>query len=118
MRAALARHVLRKPREKARMIVEIWAESGRNPRVAEFTRQLDYDVMEGMAELVELAKSKGVAAATLDARFASRVLFTLVVGHFPARRARARLRRRGRIDDGARRARGVVRRQLAPSAEA
>ena len=80
MRAALRDHVLRKPREKARMIVEIWAESGRNPRVAEFTRQLDHDVMEGMTELVELAKTKGVVAETVDARFASRVLFTLVVG--------------------------------------
>ena len=44
------------PPEKARMIVEIWAESGRNPRVAEFTRQLDADVMEGMSELVDSAK--------------------------------------------------------------
>jgi len=82
MRAALRDHVLRKPREKARMIVEIWAESGRNPRVAEFTRRLDHDVMEGMTELVELAKAKGVVAETVDARFASRVLFTLVVGLF------------------------------------
>src|SRR6201996_4990933 len=56
MRAALRDHVLRKPREKARMIVEIWAESGRNPRVAEFTRQLDHDVLEGMTDLIELAR--------------------------------------------------------------
>ena len=82
MRAALREHVLRSPRQKARMIVEIWAESGRNPRVAEFTRQLDHDVLEGMAELVELAKSRGVAAKTLDARFAASVLFTLVSGLF------------------------------------
>ena len=82
MRAALREHVLGSPRQKARMIVEIWAESGRNPRVAEFTRQLDHDVLEGMAELVELAKSRGVAAETLDARFAASVLFTLVSGLF------------------------------------
>ena len=82
MRAALREHVLGSPRQKARMIVEIWAESGRNPRVAEFTRRLDHDVMEGMTELVELAKAKGVVAETVDARFASRVLFTLVVGLF------------------------------------
>ena len=44
------------PPEKARMIVEIWAESGRNARVAAFTRQLDRDVLEGLAELFELAK--------------------------------------------------------------
>ena len=46
------------------------------------TRQLDRDVLEGMVELVDLAKSKGVAAPTLDARFAARVLFTLVSGLF------------------------------------
>ena len=62
----LREHVLRKPPEKAQMIVEIWAESGRNARVAEFTRQLDRDVIEGMVELVDLAKAKRRAAATLD----------------------------------------------------
>lgn len=82
MRDALREHVLRSPREKARMIVEIWAESGRNPRVAEFTRRLDGDVLEGMTELIELAKSKGAAAETLDARFASSVLFSIVTGIF------------------------------------
>ena len=32
--------------EKARMIVEIWAEAGRNPRVTEMTRALDVDVLD------------------------------------------------------------------------
>jgi TetR/AcrR family transcriptional repressor of uid operon len=82
MRAALREHVLGAPRQKARMIVEIWAESGRNPRVAEFTRQLDTDVLQGMAELVVVAKSRGVAAETLDARFAASVLFSLISGLF------------------------------------
>ena len=82
MRAGLRGHVLQAPREKARMIVEIWAESGRNPRVAEFTRRLDSAVIEGLVGLVELAKSRGAAAATLDARFAARVLFSLVAGLF------------------------------------
>jgi TetR/AcrR family transcriptional repressor of uid operon len=85
MREMLREHVLRKPPEKAQMIVEIWAESGRNARVAEFTRQLDRDVLEGMVELVDLAKTKGVAASTLDSRFAARVLFTLVAGLFKRR---------------------------------
>jgi AcrR family transcriptional regulator len=82
MRAALREHVLQAPREKARMIVEIWAESGRNPRVAEFTLRLDRDVIEGMVDLVELAKARGAAAASLDARFAARVLASLVAGLF------------------------------------
>ena len=82
MRRQLSELVLRAPREKAQMIVEIWSEAGRNPRVAEMTRQLDRDVMEGMVELVELAKARGAAAASLDARFAARLLFTLVGGLF------------------------------------
>ena len=82
MTAALRDHVLGCAPQKARMIVEIWAEASRNPRVAEFTRRLDSDVIEGMAELVELAKARGAAAAHLDARFAARVMFTLVAGLF------------------------------------
>jgi TetR/AcrR family transcriptional regulator, repressor for uid operon len=82
MREALRVEVLRKTPEKAQMIVEIWAESSRNARVAEFTRQLDRDVLAGMVELIELAKSRGVASSSLDCRFAASVLFTLVAGLF------------------------------------
>ena len=89
MREMLREHVLRKPPEKAQMIVEIWAESGRNARVAEFTRQLDRDVLEGMVDLVDLAKAKG-APRDPDFRFASRVLFTLVAGLFKRRRSSRR----------------------------
>jgi TetR/AcrR family transcriptional repressor of uid operon len=82
MRAALQEHVLGRPAEKARMIVEIWAESGRSDRVAAFTRQLDRDVIAGLVALVDIAKARGVAAPTLDSRFAASLLFTLVAGLF------------------------------------
>jgi TetR/AcrR family transcriptional regulator, repressor for uid operon len=82
MRAALREHVLGCPAEKARMIVEIWAESSRNARVAAFTRELDHDVIEGLVELVELAKTRGAAAANVDARFVARVMSSLVAGIF------------------------------------
>ena len=39
MCAALRRHVLEKPPEKARMVIEIWAEAGRNPKVAALSRR-------------------------------------------------------------------------------
>jgi AcrR family transcriptional regulator len=87
MREMLREQVLKKSPAKAQMIVEIWAESGHNARVAEFTRQLDRDVLEGLSELVELAKRRGAAAASLDARFAARVLFTLVGGLFKRKAA-------------------------------
>ena len=82
MRAAFKQHVLGCAKAKARMIVEIWAESGRNPRVAEFTRQLDRDVIVGLADLFDLAKSRGVAPAAVDSRFAARLLYSLVAGLF------------------------------------
>ena len=82
MRASLDQHVVRCPREKARMIVEIWAESSRNARVAEFARQLDRDVIGGLIEIVELAKLRGVAAASLDAKFAASVVYSLIAGLF------------------------------------
>src|SRR3984957_11853915 len=37
MRKGLREHVFGKPPEKARLIVEIWGEAGRNPRLAEIT---------------------------------------------------------------------------------
>jgi TetR/AcrR family transcriptional regulator, repressor for uid operon len=82
MRAALREHVLNCPPAKAQMIVEIWAESGRNPRVAHFTRQLDRDVICGLVELFDLAKSRDVAPAGVDSKFAARLLFSLVAGLF------------------------------------
>ena len=82
MRAALDEHVLNCPPAKARMIVEIWAEAGRNPRVAEFAHRLDRGVIEGLAELFDLAKARGSANAQVDARFAASLMFTLVAGLF------------------------------------
>ncbi len=82
MRGSLDAHVLGCPPEKARMILEIWAEAGRNPRVAEFARRLDLDVIEGLSELFDLAKSRGSAAKHVDSRFAASLMFTLVAGLF------------------------------------
>ena len=39
------------------MIVEIWAEAGRNPRVAEITRPIDADVLGGLERLIDAAKA-------------------------------------------------------------
>ncbi len=82
MEQGLKDHVLSKPREKARMIVEIWAESGRNARVAELTRAMDADVLQSLERLVDAAKAAGVAAPSLNSRFAARFFFTFVAGLF------------------------------------
>jgi TetR/AcrR family transcriptional repressor of uid operon len=67
--AGLRKHVLMKPPEKARLIVEIWAEAGRNPRVAAITRAIDADVLAGLERLMDAAKAGGAASPRLDSCF-------------------------------------------------
>jgi AcrR family transcriptional regulator len=81
MRKGLREHVF-KPPEKARLIVEIWAEAGRNPRVAEITRAIDADVLVGLERLMDVAKAAGAASPALDSRFGARFFFTFVAGLF------------------------------------
>ena len=80
--AGLRRHVLEKPPEKARLIVEIWAEAGRNPRVAEISRAIDADVLAGIEKLMDAAKAAGVASPRLNSHFGARFFFTFVAGLF------------------------------------
>jgi TetR/AcrR family transcriptional regulator, repressor for uid operon len=80
--AGLRKHVLAKPPEKARLIVEIWAEAGRNPRVAAITRAIDADVLAGLERLMDAAKAGGAASPGLDSRFGARFFFTFVAGLF------------------------------------
>jgi len=82
MRAGLREHVVGKAPEKARLIVEIWAEAGRNPRVASITRAIDADVISGLERLMDAAKAGGAASAKLDSRFGARFFLTFVSGLF------------------------------------
>src|ERR1700684_2743883 len=69
--ASVREHVLSRPPAKARMIVEIWAEAARNPRIATITRAMDEDVLAGLERVITAAKTTGVVAPALDTRFAS-----------------------------------------------
>src|SRR5580693_10564639 len=82
MRKGLREHVFSKPPEKARLIVEIWAEAGRNPRVAEITRAIDADVLGGLERLMDAAKAAGAASPALNSRFGAQFFFTFVAGLF------------------------------------
>ena len=82
MRKGLREHVFSKPPEKARLIVEMWAEAGRNPRVAAITRAIDADVLNGLERLMDAAKAAGVASPRLDPRFGARFFVTFVAGLF------------------------------------
>lgn len=76
----IAEHLLGKPREKARIALEMWAEASRNGRVGEVVRAFDASTLVLLRELVTAAQAKGSAPKTLDADFAARVIFTLVSG--------------------------------------
>jgi len=78
----LRKHVLAKPPEKARLLVEIWAEAGRNPRVAAMTRAIDAEVLARLEGLIDAAKAGGVASPELDSHFAARFFLTFVAGLF------------------------------------
>ena len=82
MRKGLREHVFGKLPGKARLIVEIWAEAGRNPRVAEITRAIDADVLIGLERLMDVAKAAGAASPALDSCFGARFFFTFVAGLF------------------------------------
>src|SRR5580692_9820150 len=82
MRCGLRKHVLAKPPEKARLLVEIWAEAGRNPRVAAMTRAIDAEVLARLERLIDAAKASGVASPELNSHFGARFFLTFVAGLF------------------------------------
>ncbi|HEY3624619.1 MAG TPA: TetR/AcrR family transcriptional regulator [Roseiarcus sp.] len=82
MRCGLRKHVLAKPPEKARLLVEIWAEAGRNPRVAAMSRAIDAEVRARLETLIDLAKAAGAASPELDSHFGARFFVTFVAGLF------------------------------------
>ena len=82
MRCGLRKHVLLKPPEKARLLVEIWAEAGRNLRVAQLTRAIDAEVRARVEGLMDAAKAAGVASPSLDSGFGARFFVTFIAGLF------------------------------------
>jgi TetR/AcrR family transcriptional regulator, repressor for uid operon len=75
-------HVALRSRDKAVMIVEIWAEAARNPQIARLTRAIDVDVLGHLTRMIEVAKQRGEAASGVDAEAAARIIFTYVGGLF------------------------------------
>ena len=63
LEAMLRDNLLNKPRHKAVMFLEVAAEAGRNPRIAEMMRTNDAEVIAGLTHLVETAKANGEAVA-------------------------------------------------------
>jgi AcrR family transcriptional regulator len=85
MAAGVRQKLLGEPRQKMQMVLEIWAEAGRNPAIAAICGAIDTDVRQGLGRLVATAKAKGEAAASVDPDFVARVMITVVVGLFKRR---------------------------------
>ncbi|GGH09298.1 hypothetical protein GCM10007036_05270 [Alsobacter metallidurans] len=79
------KHFVEAPREKAVMLLEIWAESTRNPAVRDCCGAIDGLLQTMMLDLIAAGKNSGAVVASVDPAFALRVLFTMADGLFKRR---------------------------------
>ena len=76
-----------KPREKMQMVLEIWAEAGRNPAIAALCDSIDAECARRPPSGSSRPRNpRGEAAAELDADFAARAMITVVGRAFQAPR--------------------------------
>jgi TetR/AcrR family transcriptional regulator, repressor for uid operon len=114
----LRENVFGAPREKAQLIVEIWAEASRNPRVAQISRDFDAATFEGLCMLLTEAKSKGAVAANVDVEFVARTMMNLVAGIFKRLAIEAEFEREREAGYAITVLRGLLNGALAPAASA
>jgi len=79
------RHFREKPREKAVMMLEIWAESTRNPAVAALTGGIEQAARQHLCLFLCQLQMAGVASPDLDVGRAALALMMLVEGFFKQR---------------------------------
>ena len=84
--ARLARkHLAERPREKAILCLEIWAEATRNPFFAALTEEFERDVVTRMAVLFGQAQEKGLIAPGVDPEALATMISALADGLFVRR---------------------------------
>jgi TetR/AcrR family transcriptional regulator, repressor for uid operon len=79
------KHFEEKPREKAILCLEIWAEATRNPAFAAVTHEFEREVIERLEALFREAQERGVVAPDVDRRALAVLLSTLADGLFVRR---------------------------------
>ena len=79
------KHFEEKPREKAILCLEIWAEATRNPTFAAMTSAFECDIHGRMEALFRQAQEKGLVAPDVDTRSLATVISTLADGLFVRR---------------------------------
>jgi AcrR family transcriptional regulator len=83
---AMAReHLVDEPRERAALIVEIWAEASRNPDIAAITQGFETSLRVGLTRVIEAGKARGEVPPDLDPGFAVRMMTMLADGLFKRR---------------------------------
>lgn len=75
-------HMTRKPREKAIIALQIWAESTRNPAMAQMCAGIDEAVEQGLAAAVEAARQSGELPRNLDQARFLQAIFMMADGFF------------------------------------
>lgn len=83
---AMAReHLVDEPRERAALMIEIWAEASRNPEIAELVQRFETGLKAGLAAVIEAGKARGEVGPDLDTSFAVRMMAMLADGLFKRR---------------------------------
>jgi TetR/AcrR family transcriptional repressor of uid operon len=80
------RHLVGKPREKAVIALQIWAEAARNPEMARMCASIDGTIVGGLAQAFASAKAAGELPSNLDDPAFLQVVFMMADG-FICRRA-------------------------------
>jgi AcrR family transcriptional regulator len=81
----LRKRLIEEPRERLQLIIEIWAESARNPAIAAIQHKIDSQVRDRLVATFEAAKRHGAAEADIDVDFAVSALMTIGAGLFKRR---------------------------------
>jgi TetR/AcrR family transcriptional regulator, repressor for uid operon len=79
------KHFEERPREKAILCLEIWAEATRNPTFATVTEDFERDVVSRMESLFRQAQERGVIAREVDVASLAVLISTLADGLFVRR---------------------------------
>jgi AcrR family transcriptional regulator len=79
------KHFEEKPREKAILCLEIWAEATRNPTFAAVTHEFERDVVSRMEALFRQAQENGLIAPEVNVRSLAVLVSTLADGLFVRR---------------------------------
>ena len=73
------------PRERAALVIEIWAEASRNPDIAEITTGFERGLKAGLTAVIEAGKARGEVEPDLDTSFTVRMMAMLADGLFKRR---------------------------------